>query len=212
MFMFIIDFDDTLFDTEQFKQDRLMALEQAGVSREVFVKTQQQARCSEQANFEYTDERHARALGECGYDEAGMLQLLQQVWKQKDLSSYLFPDTQLFLEQCIVAKQKLILLSRGSPEWQKRKIEQSGIEHYFQEVVIVGAEKVNAVNALRQSSEQVFFINDKIDETVEIHRLFPEIILVLKKPDHKSEVEYEQSGLPYFSSLSPIFDYVAKYF
>ena len=66
--MFIVDFDDTLFDTHAFKEARLLAVQRTGVSEEEFWHTYREARNSTDGLFTYSNERHAAILAARVYD------------------------------------------------------------------------------------------------------------------------------------------------
>src|SRR3989338_10060156 len=93
--MFIIDFDDTLFDTQRFKTARLHAMFELGVTEEDFWKSYQDATLSSGGHFTYTNERHAQMLMNYGYDFDVVYEAFQKT--TEDLRMYLFTDTVSFL-------------------------------------------------------------------------------------------------------------------
>ena len=156
--MFIIDFDDTLFDTHALK--KILA----------------QARQPE----------------------------------EKELKELLFNDACLFLHYLKSVKQKLILLSFGEFEFQNKKIGSVGIAHLFDEIIITPDVKELAVEKILRSApdkEDVWFINDKIEETQTIVRQFPYLKPLLKMSPRFSEEEYKLSLMPYFSTLTEMQQY-----
>ena len=89
--MFIIDFDDTLFNTHAYKQARLRAMKRLGVLPELFWKTYERARTNEDGIFTYSDINHAEILGSLGFDEEKIFKALQKVTNK--LENYIFSDS-----------------------------------------------------------------------------------------------------------------------
>ncbi len=57
---------------------------------------------------------------------------------------------------------------------------------------------------------EVFFVNDKVGETIELHNAFPNMNVMLKVSENIAREEYEQSELPFFESLTEIASYVRE--
>lgn len=151
--MFIIDFDDTLFNTHAFKSARVQA------SRDL--------------------------------DASEMKKLL-------------FSDAVFFLHYLKTSKQKLILLSFGEFEFQNKKIDAAGIAGFFDEVIITPGDKESALEKILKQfhgEKEVWFINDKIEETKKIVQRFPQIKPLLKVSPKFPIEDYQKSGMPYFLSL-----------
>ena len=81
--MFIVDFDDTLFDTQAFKEARCRALKECGVSEELFWETYRQARHSPDGLSTYSNNRHAEILVERGFEKACVLDAFDRVTKAR---------------------------------------------------------------------------------------------------------------------------------
>src|SRR5690349_18709868 len=160
--MFILDFDDTLFDTHSFKQIL------PGLSAD----------------------------------------LHQESEKIKPL---LFPEAVSFLEFLQNTNQPLILLSLGENNFQKAKIDITGIAKFFDLVHITADSKELALNAILndfKNEENIWFINDKVEETKKVIECFPELKPILKMSPRFTEEEYRLSLMPYFSTLTEIQNYV----
>lgn len=158
--MFIIDFDDTLFNTHAFKSARVQA------SRDL--------------------------------DASEMKELL-------------FSDAVSFLRYLKTNKQKLILLSFGEFEFQTKKIDAAGIAGFFDEIIITPDTKESALaKILKQFREEkeVWFINDKIEETKKIVQQFPQVKPLLKVSPKFPIEDYQKSGMPFCFNLSEIEQYV----
>ena len=172
--MFIIDFDDTLFDTRAFKCHA--ELVSASRSRNKFGMTA----------------------------------------KQSDrIKNLLFPDAFSFLQYLKTVKQKLILLSFGEFSFQSKKINATGIAKFFDEIIITPDGKELALEKiLKQFDDEkdVWFINDKIEETKKILEHFPKLKPVLKKSPRFAHAEYCSSKMPCFETLTQIQQYVEQQF
>ena len=215
--MFIIDFDNTLFNTttdkNNFREVRVRELGKLDISEELYQKTYGLARNEKMVERAmYNDERHAEVLSQYGFDKQKVLQVLKSTMSEK-LKTFLFPDTLDFLE---VLKKKglpLILFSLGDPEFQYLKLKGCGIEHYFDRVFMTSDPKKDVMNELLKNvhEQEVWFINDKVEETVEICDTFPQIKAILKISTNSTMQEYVDSSLPFFKTLAEINKYIEEY-
>ena len=207
--MFIIDFDDTLFDTQAFKQDRIAQAKKAGCDEQCYEETYRQARKTPDGLFAYSDERHAEMFGRAGKDRDVMLAALQQSTDR--LHEFVCEDAIAFLGQLKQFGQQMILLTYGDPAFQELKVRKSGLADYFDQHLYVDLSKEDGIrSALDQKvdEETVWFINDKIEETKDVHAAIPELRCVLKQVATQTQEQYEQSGYPFFPSLTEILHYV----
>lgn len=209
--MFIIDFDDTLFDTQAFKEARCQALKKCGVSEELFWETYYEARNSSDGLFVYSNSRHAEILTERGFERARILDAFDRVSGEELLASFLFGDTLPFLDYLRGRNRPLTLLSLGDPAAQEMKVRGAGIHSYFDQIFFVDAGKVKIVTELmtKARAHETWFINDKVKEAEEVAEHFPGMHVVLKQPAAAPAAQYAASGLPYFKTLAEIQAYVA---
>lgn len=208
--MFIIDFDDTLFDTQRFKTARLNAMSALGVTEEDFWKSYQEASISQDGKFTYTNERHAQMLMNHGYDFDAVYRALQKT--TEDLHLYLFTDTLSFLASVRQREQSMVLLSLGDPEFQELKVKSSGIHKLFDRIFMVNDSKEAVLHHLFETvdPEHVWFINDKVHETERLLQTFPRMRCLMKIAAHIDRKKYSECGLPYFDSLTEINAYVTR--
>lgn len=206
--MFIIDFDDTLFDTQAFKQARLEAMKDLGVSDELYWQTYKQAVRNHEGIFTYSNKRHAEVLAMHGFSE----ELVFRAFEEIEISQFIFPDTINFLEEIKSLGQPLVLLSLGDSEFQYLKVKACGIEKYFDRVFMVDDTKEHTLRELFNlvSQDDVWFINDKVLETKDLVKIFPQLKVVLRMSPSIREEEYEMGGLPYFKTLTEIKNYVRE--
>ncbi|MFA7315034.1 MAG: HAD family hydrolase [Candidatus Magasanikbacteria bacterium] len=206
--MIIIDFDDTLFDTQGFKHELVRSLESLGISAELFWQTYNEARMLTDGNFSYSFERHARILERQGFDYDKVLQNFSLV--KAKVKYFLFSDTIDFLESLKKSGHDLYLLSLGDSNFQKLKLEQCGIEKYFKQVFFRGKDKELVVKEIldKNKKSDIFFINDKIKENLKIKNYFSQIKIILKQNSSLDEDKYKNSGLVFFKTLTKIKEYV----
>lgn len=208
--MFIIDFDDTLFDTQRLKTARLHAMSALGVSEEDFWKSYRDATVSPDGYFTYTNERHAQMLMNYGYDFEAVYEAFRKT--TEDLRTYLFTDTIAFLTAIRNTKQPMVLLSLGDPKFQELKVKSSGIHKLFDRMFMVNDSKESVLHHLFETVDpgNVWFINDKVHETERLLQTFPRMRCIMKIAAHIDRKKYSECGLPYFDSLTEINTYVTR--
>ncbi|MBI2436334.1 MAG: hypothetical protein HYV41_01135 [Candidatus Magasanikbacteria bacterium] len=216
--MFIIDFDNTLFNTttdpNNFREFRVRELSTLGVGEELYQETYAQARNEiNTGRVMYSDERHAEILSRHGFDKEKVLDVLQKSMGDV-LRNFLFSDAIIFLKKLKQFNQPLILFSLGDPEFQYLKVKGCGIEEYFDRVFMTPQPKREVLHELLSAvhrKEDIWFINDKAGETLEVCSLFPSIRAVLKVSANSTAEEYTHSGLPFFNTLTEIYNYISTY-
>lgn len=208
--MFIVDFDDTLINTNAQKLARLELLKEIGVSEELYWKTYNMARVNEIGQVVYSHNRHAQILKGFGFDEEKVMTLSQSVSDRS--KEFLFKDAVEFLEKIKKLGQPLILLSLGDPLIQEQRVNGAGIHRYFDRVFFVNDTKVHVVQEILEhhKPEKVWFINDKVKETLTVFSACPTLTPVLRQTPNISVEEYEASGLPFFQTLTEILHYVEQ--
>lgn len=212
--MFIVDFDDTLFSTHDFKSRQNQTLREVGVSEEETVQSYFDARNSNTGNFVYSNRRRAEVLALKGYDEEKIFSALEKTTTHENLKSFLLPSAIDFLSFLREQKQPMILCSLGDPNFQEIKVKGCEIEKYFDRMFMVQDTKEHVLRELFTTvhpSETIWFFNDKVKETAGLLVHFPFLRVVLKQSDSIDVAEYEQSGLPYFKTLLEIQTYVTEH-
>ncbi len=210
--MFVIDFDDTLFHTQGFKECRTHSLAFAGVSLKDIHETYREA-YQHNGLASYSNHTHADFLSLRGYERDRMLEVLDGTTGDR-LQDFLFPDTVDFIDSLKSVGEPLVLLSLGDPAMQELKVKGSGIHDYFDRVFMVSDSKEHVLRELisvGEREEDVWFINDKVGETLRITAAFPRMRTVLKKSGSIDEREYVESNLPYFNTLTEIYGYINTY-
>ena len=207
--MFIIDFDDTLFDTHAFKHARLDAVKEIGVSDELYWETYLVARNTPDGLFTYSDHRHAQVLAQHGVDEETARATLEAVSAR--VPEFLQKDAHAFLQSIKDIGLPMVLLSLGDPSYQEFKTVASGAHDYFDRSFMVDRSKKDVVDELMKThNDVVWFINDKVTESKEIGEKHSQIKTVMKVSPKFERKDYETCGMPYFDSLTEILAYVRK--
>ncbi|MCK4919021.1 MAG: hypothetical protein KAS01_01410 [Candidatus Pacebacteria bacterium] len=166
----ILDFDDTIFDTFQVMQEFRKIFNRLGFTDDEFWSAYQQ--CKKDINdfnpdiFLDTIER-ARS-----YDKKKAKEGMQNLTER--FSDFIFSDFFCFLN--IAKKEELILLSYGLSDFQKNKIEKSGIIPYFSEIIITSRDKAEDVEEIQNKyKEKLVFIEDKAESIDSVKKKLPEV-------------------------------------
>lgn len=213
--MFIIDFDDTIFNTRGkngFKEVRLKALGKIGVSRELYSQTYYKSARNSAGQAVYNSRRHARELGKYGFDEKKVFQALEKTVSARILKTFLYKDTVIFFKKLRKLKQPIILFSLGEKNFQILKISKTGLKKNFDKIVIVSQPKEKTIKIIPglKSAKDVWFINNRVDETLSVKKCFNQFTYVLKQSEDIPLEHYQKSGLPYFPNLLDIYEYIRK--
>lgn len=207
--MVIIDFDDTLLDTQALKLALIAALTAVGVSQEDIDWSYKTAHNTSDGHYTYSHGRRAEVLAERGYDQTQVLMALEAVTAPASVRQYLLPGALELLEGLQALGHQLVLLSLGDPDFQKLKVVGAGIGEYFAEQYLISSDKKSVIAGLMKNPESShWFINDKIDESLDLAQAFPELKIILKQPFHVTTEVYAASGYSYFTDLKEILTYV----
>jgi len=167
----ILDFDHTLFNAQLFKKDLAEAL---GLSLAIWEKEYQKNK-KKYHNYNYQKQI-------TNYPAKNQKKFLNVL---KNSKKYLYPDAIYFLHSVEtrhgVSLPKIILLSKGQPEFQKIKIKNCQLEKYLT-IKTVAIAKINFIKTLRQAQgknkKNIIFINDRGKEIDEIKKIFPQITAI----------------------------------
>lgn len=210
--MYIIDFDDTLFDTQRFKEARKVAVMKLGVSEKQYNETYLQARNNESGLFTYSNDQHAEMLARIGFIKSHVLEVLEETTTAEALPTFLNDNAIAFVEQLKEKGHTMILLSIGDPDFQELKTRESGVHEFFDRTFMVDRTKHEVLRELFEHTHprEAWFINDKIQETKELAEAFPEMKVALRKSPMFDELDYEQSHFDYFHTLDEIYEHITK--
>lgn len=205
--MFLVDFDDTLFNTQAFQQERRDVALRMGVSDELWTETYKQARINENGHMVYSDKAHALVLSRHGFDYGEVLAGLEATTERS--GQFLFEGAGAFLLELKSMGQPLILLSLGDSDFQEAKVRASRIRHHFDRLFMIPDSKIRVINEIAGATEATgWLINDKIGETAEIVAAHPGLRPILKVSPANDRSEYEKCGWPFFAELQEILEYI----
>ncbi|KKQ53492.1 MAG: hypothetical protein US70_C0003G0035 [Parcubacteria group bacterium GW2011_GWD2_38_11] len=181
-----IDFDDVIFNTKKFKTDFKNMFIENGISDEIFDKY-------------YNDPNDPRAIktfdpwrqieciynNESGIDKEKLNKLVYEFIA--DMSAYIFADVADFVRA--VGAENISIVSFGEREFQTKKVLNSGIGKFIPKIVITDTSKAEAIakileNEKGNSSEGMFFLDDRVEQIHNIKENFPDMITILiKRPE-----------------------------
>lgn len=178
----LLDFDDTLFNTQSFTRQLKNLFSAQGVSEDDFNKSLKSIAYLPPG---YTLKRHIDILrNDFGYSlKTSLLYKHTQALLQNS-SQFLFEDTIETLEKWR-ENHTLILVTMGNPLWQKRKINACGIAKFFTRIHILPPGD-NAKNPAIEkycalSNEPCVFIDNKpsvIEIAVGLKPRFPHLVII----------------------------------
>lgn len=160
---FILDFDYTLFNTEAMRRAMALALAKHGVSDERYRETEQAAK----ASGVYTLEDHLQAMA----TGPAVDELQRSVYAVlESAEQFLYPDVIPFLQQ--IQEQDVTILSFGSPQWQERKIRDSGVDALADHVITTDQDKAAVIQ--QYAGQDVTVINDRGSEIDAMYAVMPQ--------------------------------------
>jgi len=206
-----VDLDDTLYNTYLLKEDIFGCFADCGVTKEDYRLSYNKAVFGPVIGyFDYTFKKHADILREMNYSVPdSTVEKLNNLVKK----NYNDINAEQFILDLKKISQKVILLTAGKKDFQQQKIDSTGLEKYFDQVVIIDGGKSQAIVDVAGQSQKILFINDNLKENIEIKKNLPYVLVLAKK--HKAlweDDDYKKSEeLPYFDSLTEIRDYAIKF-
>lgn len=208
----VIDFDYTLFDAKEFEKKLFNSLADLSISADLF-----------QSTYTETVNRHPDRYD---YDIYYQLKLISQA-RNIDIElaarkikiciigcrEYLYSDSVSFLEKIRPIASRLILITHGNEEWQRRKVVGCQLEKYFDQIIFSLKSKVDIFSELFLTGEQeaVFLVNDKPTENTKIKNIFPVIkVIRIKRPGAKY---IKLPGIADFagSNLGEVYSYLINF-
>lgn len=179
-----IDFDDVLFNTKRFKKDIEGIFAKHGISKDVFEKYYYH-QSGENDQGVYDPEKQLTEVERMLGADLSNLKIELEEFLEKT-SEYVFPGAVDFLKS--FRKEELFILSFGSKDFQKLKIEKTGLGNYFERIIITDERKGEALKDLVEKEEinisqgeEVYFIDDRCKFLDELKKFFPQSITFLMK-------------------------------
>jgi FMN phosphatase YigB (HAD superfamily) len=178
----VFDLDYTLMDTARFKEALAEAVTAHGVSRERYEETYKAIVKREGKVYDYDPDVHIEALGGDFSDAGAAAEARRSIDKVvAESDKYLFPGSVELLKELRREGRELVLLTLGNEGWQRRKVENSGLHGYFDEVIATGKHKTGEITKLAESREKTIIVNDNGEEIKEMMRQAPRFTYIMKK-------------------------------
>lgn len=175
-----LDFDDTIFNTAQFKADYMKLYLRAEITKEEF------------KNEYYTEtEKNKQVFRK--HDPLALIQRLEGLKNVSlrelkgeidsfldDTGSYVFEDFYDFVKE--FSKESLGLLSYGDISFQSKKIAGAHIKQYFSVIKITDQHKGDVLKEIIlqevMEREKVVFIDDRPDKLLEVRNTLADAALI----------------------------------
>lgn len=163
-----IDFDGTLFSTQEYKKSLFELYEKAGYSEEEVEK----AYWAECQDYKYSLRGNLEKLELLRpYDHETIDPLVEESFAR--VPEYLYDDSINFVKSLDREKYEVNLLSLGDIEFQSEKINHSGITDLFDNVYITEQQKWDFLQDKIGQDEKFVIIDDRDDTMREIGEHFP---------------------------------------
>jgi FMN phosphatase YigB (HAD superfamily) len=202
-----LDFDETLFHTQEFKEDMCRVFGEYGVTREVFWRTLSPTEHDGHGTtyYDYTFEKQVKVLEGEGYHLPGIVEKLRNLLQEP----YLFDGAPEFIHWIRSISDQVIILSSGSKDFQLMKICSTGIDRLVNDILIVHDHKEEVVKTFLKKDEKYLFINDNLTENKRVHEALSEVTVISRMNTVMfPEAEYRASGIPCFYTLEEIKEFI----
>lgn len=189
-----IDFDGTLFDTRHLKIELFNAFRSMGFAEDQIELTYKKA-CEDYIYSPIEQLQLLQNFKKCDIQEA--IEKLEELYKK--VPNYLFKDSVDFLKNLDREKYEVNLLTLGDEDFQKKKVDSSGITKYFDNIYYCRDQKWIFLKTLVDLEEKFFIIDDRGDALFKISKDFKNSIPIeinySKKPIDIMEKPSSYDGL-----------------
>lgn len=153
----VFDFDDTIFDSQRFKEERMYTcLVESGVTVEEFKASYEEHRRN---NSIHDIHKHLREI----IAERGLAVSPEDIIYSmvQNIESYVFPEYLDLLKQ--YGRENIFVLTQGTEQFQTLKILHSNVEEQIEKSIIVQGGKEEQLNNLASIwQETILFFDDKV--------------------------------------------------
>ncbi len=170
----VLDFDDTIFDTGAYIEEKIKIFAQEGFTREEYFFNYEKV-IKEKGYFD-ADSIIDLFFKSKKFDKEKIKNKIESVIKKTKV--FIYEDFYDFVGS--FDKKDLMLVSVGVGEPHKRKIENTGIAAFFDKIAISKKYKSEEIELLvkKYPSEQIFFIDDKAKQIDEAKKRLPQIVAI----------------------------------
>ena len=178
-----IDFDGTLFNTEAFKEKLYAIFVMAGFEPEEIESTYK-AECLDYLYSPLDQMERLLKIHEFNIEMAKV-----RLKKLIDTaSSFLFSDDISYIKNIDHNIFELSLLTLGDIDFQKQKVQHSGIEKYFDHIYYCERQKWDFLDSLAKADEKFIIIDDRPDTLKEIGKKFKRSFpILMTRPEHDND-------------------------
>ena len=169
-----IDFDRTLFDCDSFLSDLYSIILEYKIPRNIFKSCQNQ--CKKMGFNPYS------ILNEVNKLYSFDVSIYEKIDKLlSKTNSYLYSDSVSFLKYLKDRNYQIIILTKGNMEYQMKKIKNSNISNYYNDVIVTMLHK----GKLDLDYSNSIFIDDNPVEIKSILRKKPKKLIRIKRDKSK---------------------------
>lgn len=176
-----IDFDDVIFNTQQFKDDLKKVFRDSGVSNEEYIRYYFPL----DADVPKTYDPRAQIERICAHVNVPKepLQKAVEAFLEEECTHYVFPDVAELA--AAVGSNNLVIVSFGDKRMQEEKIERSGVKNIIAQVIVTENQKSAAIAEYVADRgiqlDEAYFIDDRVEQIGDIKKVFPNIKTIFLK-------------------------------
>ena len=175
--MIFVDFDDTIFNTKNFKREYFSVFKKAGISKELFDRTYYFKNGIDDGKI-YHYEKHLEKLEKVtGKDLSETKKELVKFLE--NTSRFVFRDFWKFAT--LLKDQNKILLSFGCLPFQGIKIESCGVTGEFDKVITTCGKKSRKIAKTlktKKNGDKIFFLDDRPEQLEDVRENIPNIFCI----------------------------------
>ena len=164
--IFIFDLDDTLMNTKSLKEKLFKLMQESGANMKEILESYEKTYTMPEL---YTPIAHIEHL----YDKNNNINkdFFIKNYENIEYKALLFPKTEEILAE---ARElgSVVLMTKGNHLFQARKLIASGIDDYFDDIIITNGEKDEYLKRFK-TYPKVIIINDKITENQQMSNIVP---------------------------------------
>ncbi len=205
--LIILDFDHTLFNTSKFKKELFSCLADLGIDSNLFTNTYHQVVNRQQGSYDWDINVHLQCLQkDTNFPlEAGKKRIEEVI---NGSAKYLYSDAKWFLKRLNEDNHKLLLASWGNVDFQKKKIQNTGIKKYFERVILSQKSKKQSLERVIKDADQLIFITDNPKEMKIVIKDSANIIPILSKRRNAKEYAQPIKDIPTFPNLKLLYKFI----
>jgi FMN phosphatase YigB (HAD superfamily) len=161
--LLLFDWDDVIFNAAEFKNDFTDALEELDISGAVVFETYQTAK---QLEGGYSFAGHAGLLATAYPEQADKIRAVFDKSMSR-VPGFVFPDAKQLIIAAGLKGTQLGILTAGNEQFQKEKIQRSGLEPQFNFIKYISSlepsHKADAIFDIVPQYDRVIFFEDRVD-------------------------------------------------